>query len=101
MGNIKLRDKVWFILDSKPSTRNCDIKLMIAIWEFYHSELVEDGQVLLQDLHKLPREDHIKRYRAKFNAQGRYLPTEEKVAKARKINEDVWREKMRLDKKVY
>lgn len=50
--------------------------------------------VLLEDLFDLPREDNVKRIRAKFNEEGLYLPTSEEVAKRRNMNIPEWREAM-------
>ncbi|MCK4454465.1 hypothetical protein KAU51_03985 [Candidatus Parcubacteria bacterium] len=91
-----LKAKVEYILQEFPDTRNSDIELMITIIERYYSNWIEgDEYIKLSDLHQLPREDHIKRIRAKFNSVGKYLPTEWEVAKARRINEEVWREAMK------
>lgn len=79
-----------------PETRNSDITLMIEVWRRYFPQRVKRGQtgeegIWLKDLYDLPREDNIKRERAKFNAEGKYYPTDWKVAKARGIKEDEWR----------
>ena len=88
-----LKQKVIEVLKKYPETRNDDILLTTQIWrEFYWSHL-EDDKIALRDLHKVPREDHVKRIRAKIqNEEGLYLPTSWIVAKKRNINEDVWRE---------
>lgn len=79
-----------------PETRNSDIELMIAIWRRYYPQRIRKGAtgeegVWLRDLRDLPREDNVKRVRAKFNAEGKYYPTDWKVAQARGIKEDEWR----------
>ena len=98
--NLKtLQGQVEYILATIPETRNSDIALMVALWErFYPLLLVPTGKgsmVFLSKLYDLPREDNIKRVRAKFqNELKQYLPTSLEVAKQRKINEEVWREAM-------
>jgi hypothetical protein len=77
--------------------RNSDIKLTNWIWvNFYPDVLTKtslgDYAVRLLDLYDLPREDNVKRIRAVFqNEKNMYLPTDEKVRKQRKINEEQWR----------
>ncbi len=94
------------ILKTYPDTRNSDITLTLYVWMFGYSHLIGgmwDAQeapsyrgatVELKHLFELPREDNVKRIRAKFNAQGLYWPTDLKIAKARGIQEDKWREFM-------
>lgn len=85
------------ILRNKPETRNSDITLMLEIWSHFFPHLVRTSAasgkrgVWLEDIYNLPREDNIKRVRAKLNAEGKYFPTDWKVAKARGIKEDQWR----------
>lgn len=93
----KLNEMVEIILRNKPETRNSDIALMIEIWAYYFPHLVRTSQatghrgIWLDDLYSLPREDNIKRARAILNAEGKYYPTDWKVAKARGLKEDEWR----------
>lgn len=77
-----------------PETRNSDVTLMIEIWKRYFPHKLfspERLAVRLCDLYDLPREDNIKRVRAQFNSEGKYYPTDWKVAKARGLKEDEWR----------
>jgi len=54
--------------------------------------LSDDLCVRLEYIKELPREDHVKRIRAKIqNEEGRLLPTRWEVAKQRKIEEQKWR----------
>lgn len=92
-----LKAQVEYCLETYPETRNSDITLMLRIWETYYPSRIKTGAsgekgVWLKDLYDLPREDNIKRVRAKFqNELNRYLPTDWKVAQQRKIEEDKWR----------
>lgn len=92
-----LKTMVEECLRNMPETRNSDIVLMLAIWRRYFPQRIRKGAsgeegVWLRDIIDLPREDNIKRVRAKFNAEGKYYPTDWKVAKARGIKEDEWRQ---------
>lgn len=95
---MKLKDQVEKILQLYPKARDCDITLMILIWEiFYPNRIIkstngQDKAINIKSLYILPREDHIKRYRAKFqNDELKYLPTTFEVAKKRRISEIAWR----------
>jgi len=93
----KLKDKVEYCLRNFEDTRNDDILLTIKIWETFHpSALKQDAVgnrvVYLNKLFDLPREDNVKRIRAKFqNEERKYLPTKAEVRRKRGINEDSWR----------
>lgn len=91
-----LKYKVEEVLRNVPETRNSDILLTHKIWEIYHcSKLFSNGtgalSVRLVDMYDLPREDNVKRIRAQFNAQGKYYPTDWKIAEARGLKENEWR----------
>jgi len=98
MNNLK--QKILWILSEDEQSRNSDIRLTQMIWyKFHNSKLVklDDGTqaVRLRDLFDLPREDNIKRIRAKIqNEEGKFLPTSAEVRKQRKINEWKWRDQM-------
>jgi hypothetical protein len=94
---VDLKGMIENVLEIEPETRNSDIALMIEIWKRYFSEYLFntlDCAVFLNDLYKLPREDHIKRIRADFNSRGMYLPTDPQVIKQRRINIDKWKEQL-------
>jgi len=91
----KVTEQILFILDKLPDTRNDDVLLTTEIWKEFYSDIIENGRdwffVFLDDIWKLPREDHIKRIRAKIqNDEKRFLPTSWEVAKKRQINQWVW-----------
>lgn len=101
-----LKTKIEYCLKKYPATRNSDITLTNSIWyEFYNNKLVKedcngkiDYFVRLKDLYDMPKQDDVKRIRAKIqNKENRYLPTSEKVAKQRRINEHTWRAYMGYD----
>lgn len=100
-----LKQKVKKMLALHPETRNSDITLTIKIWkEYFPKKIVtreKDGKdyVALTDMFELPREDNIKRLRAKIqNEEGLYLPTDLKVALRRGIEEDKWHKAMAFNK---
>lgn len=95
-----LKKHVLAVLESTPKSRDSDQYLTLCIWNrYYGSRLIEldiQGEkvkvVPLKSIMDLPREDNVKRIRAKIqNEEGKFLPTSLEVAKQRKINEDVWR----------
>lgn len=92
----KLYEKVLEILKDNPESRNSDIRLTMDVWIRYHdSRLFEHDEkraVYLKDLYDLPREDHVKRIRAKIqNDEKKYPPTQWEIAKRRGFLEDEWR----------
>ena len=94
-----LKGQVEQVLRDNVESRNSDITLMLEIWRrFYPQRIRTNAQgkegVYLQDIYDLPREDNVKRIRAKFQnhkTTPQYLPTELAIVKARKINEDLWK----------
>ena len=96
-----LERQILKVLEEVPESRNSDVKLTIEIWMRYYSEHLVKGEksgryaVLLEELFHIPREDIIKRLRARIqNDQMKFLPTTLEVAKQRKISEEVWRKYM-------
>ena len=84
------------VLEKYPEARDSDQWLTIKIWTIYFPSMIaplKDNRpgVALRDIMQLPREDNVKRIRAKIqNEEHRFLPTTKAVAMQRKINEDVW-----------
>ncbi|NTU69986.1 hypothetical protein HGB13_04180 [bacterium] len=78
-----------------PKTRDDDTFLTWHIVHLYRPECCSehngDYWINYKGM-KLVREDHVKRIRAKIqNDDGKYLPTDPKVRKQRKISEETWR----------
>jgi hypothetical protein len=95
----KLKTQILFMLEHFPETRDCDIELTRSIWKEYYKHLLNWDEekclflVQLNRLDLLPREDNVKRIRAKIqNEEHRYLPRTPEVRKKRGITEDEWRE---------
>ena len=93
---LKLKDQVEIILKDYPKTRDSDVTLTIEIWKkFYkaHIKVASNGElgIYLKSLYSLPKAYDIQRYRAMINAEGRFLPTDSRVRRKRRINEEMWR----------
>ena len=91
----RLKWQVNYCLGKYPKTRNSDIELRHQILrDFYPSrvrELKGREAVYLEDEFELPTQDAVKRVRAVFqNVEGKYLPTDWKVAKKRGIERAKW-----------
>ena len=92
----QLKKMVRDVLRDNPDTRNCDVLLTTEIWKkFFPGGLITISgaqYVRLDGIKKLPREDGVKRIRAKIqNELHQYLPTSWEVAKKRGIEENAWR----------
>lgn len=93
---MKLKSQVESILAEFPKTRDSDITLMIHLWNRYypaHLHQAPRGQgIYLSSLYTLPTQESIKRERAFIqNEEFRFLPTDEKVRRARRIKEETYR----------
>lgn len=93
----KLKEKVEIILKNVSRSREDDQYLTLCIWVKYYPEFLfknELGEycVKLSDTLKIPKQDNVKRIRAKFNSQGLYLPTNPNVIKKRKILDKQWKQ---------
>mgnify|MGYP000004589549 CR=1 FL=1 len=93
----KLRDMVEAVLRDVEDTRNSDVTLTLEIWKRYYPEHIlntskgDKTGLFLESLYVLPREDNVKRIRAKIqNEENKYLPTIEAVRVKRKISEEAW-----------
>ena len=75
-----LKSKVLWSLKEIPETRNSDIALTLAIWKKFYSEFLKYDKydrlwVQVKNLYDLPREDNIKRLRAKIQNPKPFLRT--------------------------
>lgn len=75
---VTLKQKVGFILNKYPETRNSDKELVQRMADFFH-------------LDPLTIYETVRRTRQQYNQHGLHLPTSLEIAKQRKINEEVWR----------
>lgn len=91
-----LEKQIRHILATDEKSRNSDIRLTQMVWWNHHRSKLHqiNGRVMVDvaDLFTLPREDNIKRIRAKIqNDNKEFLPTDPAVAKKRGWQEDEWR----------
>lgn len=95
-----LKNQVSHILSHFPEARNSDIRLTIELWKNYYPNYiiantsygVDNPLIAIKDLFELPREDNIKRIRAKIQNEDReFLPTDIKVFIERARASDEWR----------
>ena len=96
---MNLYDQVKDILETIPRTRNSDTSLVANLWAKYHYDVLiktERGLAIpLSSLYNVPSYDTISRARRKIqNDEHLFLPTDEKVAKARQLNMEVWKKAM-------
>lgn len=94
----KLREAILEVLKVYPKARDSDQWLTLKIWQLYFPSRVvtlpdESIAIRFRDIMEMPREDNVKRLRAKIqNEEMLYLPTSWEVAKKRGIKEQQWKE---------
>jgi len=92
-----LKKQVEKMLKECEKCRCSDIHLTLHLWyedypNMVHDKGTPDSYVYLRDIKDLPREDNVKRVRAKFqNEENLYLPADPKVRLKRGIEEVKWR----------
>lgn len=91
-----LRRAVEKMLEQDEASRNSDQRLTLMLWVKYFPSRIKEIEgvkhIALRDIMDLPREDNVKRLRAKIqNEEHKWLPTDEKVREARGILEETWR----------
>lgn len=92
----QLERQIKTVLQADEQSRNSDIRLTQVLWfKFYPTYLLQRGGAVYVDitkLYELPREDNIKRIRAKIqNVDHEFVPTSAEVAKKRGWNIDEWK----------
>ncbi len=75
-----LKKQVEYLLANLPETRNSDITLTIRLWQNFYG--ITD-MVPVNLLYHLPTHENIKRFRAMFNAEGKYLADNPEVLQNR------------------
>jgi hypothetical protein len=76
-------ERVAWILNKFPNTRDSDITLFITYLKAFHSELIQDEHVKLTDLYGLPRAGSITRLRARIQNDFRLFMASDPVRKTR------------------
>lgn len=88
---INLKKKVEMCLRDFPDTRDCDAVLTFrVIYQFHNSHIKNiDGKWWVStEILKEVKEDVCKRYRASFQANGLFLPTNQQVLKLRGLKQE-------------
>jgi len=84
----RVKDKVAWVLEKKPHTREDDTLLVISVWKRFYREEFHDLVFREFSRPDLPSFESIRRARQKFNEEGLYLPSEEVMKRrGRKIPE--------------
>ena len=93
-----LKEKVLYVLERNPETRNDDAILTFTIIATYLPDevIIKDNKYFISTYAlKRVREDNVKRIRATIqNEDKKFLPTLESVRRQRKINEEDWRKSL-------
>ena len=66
MRPTKVQDKVGWILNAHPETRDSDVALAVTYWKTFHPELCHSGSLRLTDFHLLTKEISIVRARRRI-----------------------------------
>jgi hypothetical protein len=96
-----LRDKVAWILNHYPETRDSDISLQLRFWETFESDIYNGHSVTPDDYRKLTRLTSVVRERAKIQNQYRLFVASPEVRKVRGTLSDDEKEKAIEDKPGY
>jgi len=92
-----LEAKAERMLEKYPEARNSDIVLQALICANFYPPLerpINNWEDFVHTMQRVPSMDHVARVRRKIiekHGQKKYLPTIESVAKARKLNMEVWK----------
>lgn len=92
-----IKSQVMSCLNGCMKCREDDVHLTMHIWVKHYGSKVHNDEghpyVYLSDIGKLPREDRVKRIRAKIqNEEHQYLPGNPEVRRKRNIGESEWRQ---------
>lgn len=88
-----LPERIAFILNRYPETRDSNITLSIRYYEVFHPDRVRDGWIRLDDFYDLPKMYDMQRHRAKIqNEYGLFLANEEVRRRRLQLAKDARRE---------
>lgn len=83
-GNIKsLKDRVGYILNQDPKTRNSDIELTWSFWKMFHPEIFNGITINKSQFKSLTRMNSLIRCRAKIQNEYKLFQADEEVKKFR------------------
>ncbi len=89
MKRSKIREGVISLMQNNERCRNDD---KFLIWKFLRDVAGINIYIPFEDFARMPSFESIRRIRAHIqNKEGTLLPTDEKVRRARRINEVEWR----------
>jgi len=84
-------DRIRLVMKLFPTTRNDDFVLWVKYLEKYESCVFDDMKLVIDYLHRATQQTEVVRCRAIIqNGEGQYLPTCQRVARARKISVRKW-----------
>ncbi len=92
------RDRVAYLLNVYPDTRESDITLTLRYWETFQSEHCPDSAIPREKLFKLERQTTISRLRAKIQNEYGLFQGSEMVQRQRRQREDQVREDVIADR---
>lgn len=97
----KNKYQVESILQEFPETRDSDLLLMVKIWETFYKDYIMVSSktgakaIDLSNLSRVPQEEDIRKARNYIQkVEMRFLPKSAKIAKKRRIDMTLWRQKM-------
>lgn len=83
-----VQNRVAWVLSRDPKARDSDIRLQLAYWETFHSDVYSGGAIGPELLYVLPRLNSLTRARAKIqNSYGLFLASPAIQAERRKLSE--------------
>jgi len=88
-----MRQRVAWLLNHFPGTRNSDIALQIRYWEIFNPDTVKGDHVRFEDLYRLPRLTSLSRERARIQNHYRLFLADEEIRERRGTLEEEEREK--------
>lgn len=91
------KERVAFVLNMFPKSRNSDVTLSIKFWETFQSDIYDGGSIEVKQLFKLERLTTIARIRAKIQNEYGLFRADQEVRRRRRALEEEAREVMGSD----
>jgi hypothetical protein len=95
-----LRDKVAWILNNNPKTRDSDVTLMLDFWETFESNIFNGQYIRPDDLYRLTRMTSIARERAKIQNAYKLFQASSKIRERRGTLSEEEKEKAVEDRPI-
>jgi hypothetical protein len=93
-----LKNRVAYILNQHPKTRDSDVALTLKYWELHQPSLYNPAGMMPRDLFRLERFTHVARVRAKIQNEYNLFPSSEGVRRKRRAKEEQIFEAVQDDK---